>query len=214
MINNQQHRLADLNARVKEDLSCLNFPPTNWSMLVTTEEGHPVSDVVVIGGGMCGLVAWHALARAGIVNMRIVDRAAKGFEGPWLTYARMETLRSPKTLLGPALGVASLSFRAWYTALYGEAKWEELFRIPRPMWMEYLKWYREIMAIPVENDTDVTRILPRPDGLLELTIGNGTEPPIFTRKLVLATGRDGLGEPTIPNFVKGMKRLKILGAFG
>jgi cation diffusion facilitator CzcD-associated flavoprotein CzcO len=210
MIKNQQqqHRLTGLNARVKEDLSYLNFPPANWSMPVTTEEGHPVSDVVVIGGGMCGLVAWHALARAGIVNMRIVDRAAKGFEGPWVSYARMETLRSPKTLLGPALGVASLSFRAWYTALYGGAEWEELFRIPRPMWMEYLKWYREIMAIPVENDTDVTRILPRPDSLLELEIGNGAEPPIITRKLVLATGRDGLGEPTIPNFVKGMKRLK------
>jgi cation diffusion facilitator CzcD-associated flavoprotein CzcO len=202
----KQQRLAALNVRVRQDLSYLNYPPANWSKPVTTAAGDDVSDVVVIGGGMCGLVAWHALTRAGIANLRIVDRAPKGFEGPWVTYARMETLRSPKILLGPALGVASLSFRAWFTALYGEAEWEELFRIPRPMWMDYLRWYRDVMDIPVENDTHVTRVVPRPDGLLELEIAGGAKPAIVTRKLVMATGRDGLGEPTIPDFVKGIER--------
>ncbi|MGF6254480.1 NAD(P)-binding domain-containing protein [Ensifer sp. ZNC0028] len=202
----KQQRLAALNARVRQDLSYLNYPPANWSKPVTTAAGEDVSDVVVIGGGMCGLVAWHALTRAGIANLRIVDRAPKGFEGPWVTYARMETLRSPKILLGPALGVASLSFRAWFTALQGEAEWEELFRIPRPMWMDYLRWYRDVMDIPVENDTHVTRVVPRADGLLELEIAGGAKPAIITRKLVMATGRDGLGEPTIPDFVKTMER--------
>ncbi|MGE6785553.1 NAD(P)-binding domain-containing protein [Ensifer adhaerens] len=202
----KQQRLAALNARVRQDLSYLNYPPANWSKPVTTAAGDDVSDVVVIGGGMCGLVAWHALTRAGIANLRIVDRAPKGFEGPWVTYARMETLRSPKILLGPALGVASLSFRAWFTALQGEAEWEELFRIPRPMWMDYLRWYRDVMDIPVENDTHVTRVVPRADGLLELEIAGGAKPAIITRKLVMATGRDGLGEPTIPDFVKTMER--------
>lgn len=198
--------LTALNARVHEDLSILNYPPANWSMPVTTQDGQAVSDVVVIGAGMCGLVAWHALTRAGIANLRIVDRAPKGAEGPWVTYARMETLRSPKNLLGPALGVPSLSFRAWYTATHGQAEWEVLFRIPRPVWMEYLNWYRQVMNVPVENNIHVTRVVPRPDGLLELEIAGGA--PIITRKLVMATGRDGLGEPTIPDFVKGMERLK------
>ncbi|MGF6160562.1 cation diffusion facilitator CzcD-associated flavoprotein CzcO [Ensifer sp. KUDG1] len=202
----KQQRLAALNARVRQDLSYLNYPPANWSKPVTTAAGEDVSDVVVIGGGMCGLVAWHALTRAGIANLRIVDRAPKGFEGPWVTYARMETLRSPKILLGPALGVASLSFRAWFTALHGDAEWEELFRIPRPMWMDYLRWYRDVMDIPVENDTHVTRVVARADGLLELEIAGGAKPAIITRKLVMATGRDGLGEPTIPDFVKTMER--------
>ncbi|MFK0277197.1 NAD(P)-binding domain-containing protein [Ensifer sp. NPDC090286] len=202
----KQQQLAALNARVRQDLSYLNYPPANWSKPVTTAAGEDVSDVVVIGGGMCGLVAWHALTRAGVANLRIVDRAPKGFEGPWVTYARMETLRSPKILLGPALGVASLSFRAWFTALQGEAEWEELFRIPRPMWMDYLRWYRDVMDIPVENDTHVTRVVPRADGLLELEIAGGAKPAIITRKLVMATGRDGLGEPTIPDFVKTMER--------
>lgn len=207
MTNEQQQRqrLTELNARVRQDLEYLNYPPASWSKPVSVD-GTAVSDAVIIGGGMCGLVAWHALTRGGIANLRIVDRAPKGFEGPWLTYARMETLRSPKTLLGPALGMASLSFRAWFTALYGEAEWEELFRIPRPMWMEYLKWYREVMDVPIENGVHVTRVIPREDGLLELEIAGGAKPPILTRKLVMATGRDGLGEPTIPDFVKGMQR--------
>ncbi|MFT3834173.1 MAG: NAD(P)/FAD-dependent oxidoreductase [Micropruina sp.] len=147
--------------------------------------------------------------RGGIANIRIVDQAPEGYEGPWVTYARMETLRSPKTLLGPALGMASLTFRAWFTALHGEAEWEELFRIPRPMWMEYLKWYREVMQIPVENDTHVTRIMPRPDGLIELQIAGGERPSILTRNVVMATGRDGLGEPTIPGFVEGLERHQL-----
>lgn len=201
-------KLEELNARVRQDLEYLNFPPANWSPKTPNVDGKPVSDVVIIGGGMCGLVAWFAMTRAGIRNMRIIDRAPKGREGPWKTFARMETLRSPKILLGPALGMASLTFRAWYTARYGFPAWEELFRIPRPMWMDYLDWYREVLSIPVENDTHVTRIVPREDGLLELEIDNGNQPSIITRKLVMATGRDGLGAAEIPDFVSGMQRGK------
>lgn len=204
MTNQQQGSLAALNTRVRQDLAFLNYPAANWSKPVETQDGADVSDVVIIGGGMCGLVAWLALTRAGLANLRIVDRAPQGQEGPWVTYARMETLRSPKNLLGPALGMASLTFRAWYTAIRGEEAWEALYRIPRPMWMDYLKWYREVLNVPVENDTHVTRVIPREDGLLELEIAGGTRPSIITRKLVLATGRDGLGEPTIPDFIKGL----------
>ncbi|MBB3978755.1 cation diffusion facilitator CzcD-associated flavoprotein CzcO [Rhizobium azooxidifex] len=211
MTSAQDPRLAELNARVKQDLEYLNFPPANWSKPVGTEVGQDVSDAVIIGGGMCGLVAWLALTRAGIRNLRIVDRAPKGAEGPWVTYARMETLRSPKNLLGPALGMASLTFRAWYTALFGVAAWEELYRIPRPMWMDYLNWYRDVLSVPVENGIDVTRVIPRDDGLLELEIAGGERPSIVTRKLVMATGRDGLGEPAIPDFVAPLTRLKTWG---
>ena len=140
-------KLAELNARVAQDLEYLNYPPANWSPASAKVDGRPVSDVVIIGGGMCGLVGWFALSRVGIRNIRIIDKAPKGREGPWKTFARMETLRSPKTLLGPAAGMASLTFRAWYTALFGIAKWEELYRIPRPMWMDYLDWYLSLIHI-------------------------------------------------------------------
>jgi hypothetical protein len=34
------------------------------------------------------------LMRAQVTNILVLDRAPKGFEGPWLTYARMRTLRA------------------------------------------------------------------------------------------------------------------------
>jgi FAD-dependent urate hydroxylase len=200
--------LAELDVRVRRDLEYLNYPPVNWSKPLVHPSGKPVSDVVIIGGGMCGLVAYFALTRAGIRNMRIIDRSPEGLEGPWVTYARMETLRSPKNLLGPALGMASLTFRAWFIQQYGEAAWGELYRIPRPMWMDYLRWYRKVLDIPVENGVHITRIIPREDGLLELEIAAGASPSILTRKVVMATGREGLGAPAIPAFVKDLPRAR------
>ena len=52
MTDEQHGRLAELNARVKQDLDYLNYPAANWSKPVTTADGQPVSDVVIIGGGM------------------------------------------------------------------------------------------------------------------------------------------------------------------
>lgn len=84
--------LGALESRLREGLKFLCWPGKNW---VIPREG--VTDVVIIGGGMCGMVAWMALKTGGVHNMRVLDRSAEGFEGPWLTYARMETLRSPRS---------------------------------------------------------------------------------------------------------------------
>ena len=197
---------AALDARVRQDLAFLNHPPPNWIPPTASPDGRPVTDVVVIGGGMCGLVAAFALLRGGMRHLRILDRNASGREGPWVTYARMETLRSPKQLLGPAYGMASLTFRAWFTARFGEAAWEELFRIPRAMWMDYLNWYREVLELPVENGVEVRQIRPRDDGLLDLDLAEGA--PLLARKAVLAIGREGLGHPTIPAFVHALPRTR------
>jgi cation diffusion facilitator CzcD-associated flavoprotein CzcO len=190
--------LAALEARLKSDLACLCYPGKSW---VPRRDG--VSDVVIIGGGMCGLVAWLALRTGGLDNMRILDRSAEGREGPWVTYARMETLRSPKVLTGPAFGHGALTFQAWYRAQFGGAAWEALDKIPRPMWMDYLRWYRHVLEIPVENGVSVDRVEPEGD-LLRLHLSGAETGTILTRKLVFATGRDGTGEPNIPGFVKDL----------
>ena len=192
--------LLELEQRVRDDLACLCYPPANW--VVPTASDEQVHDVVVIGGGMCGLVASFALIGAGIQNIRIFDRSEEGLEGPWLTYARMETLRSPKQLTGPAYGMASLTFRAWHVAQFGNDAWAKLDKIPRPMWMEYLRWYRKVLDLPVENGVEVKAIQPE-GAFMRLTItGKGArETSVFTRKVVMATGRDGMGHPSIPDFV-------------
>ncbi len=199
--------LTELEGRVRQDLAYLCYPPANWIPPTRHPAVERVHDVVVVGGGMCGLVASFALIGAGIGNLRIFDRSPQGCEGPWVTYARMETLRSPKHLLGPAYGMASLTFRAWYVAQFGDAAWETLDKIPRPMWMDYLRWYRQVLNLPVENEVEITRIVPR-EGLLEIQLaGAGArETFVLTRKVVLATGRDGTGHPTIPSFVADLPK--------
>ncbi|MDO6584990.1 NAD(P)/FAD-dependent oxidoreductase [Salipiger sp. 1_MG-2023] len=190
--------LDALEARLHEDLEFLCYPGKDW---VPAQDG--VSDVVIIGGGMCGMVAWLNLTAGGIRRIRVLDRNPEGYEGPWLNYARMRTLRSPKTLTGPAGGHGALTFQAWFRAQFGTQAWETLDKIPRPQWMEYLRWYRRALGVPVENGVSVEKVEPQGD-LLKLTLAGGDE--ILCRKLVFATGRDGTGGPNIPGFVEGIDR--------
>ncbi len=196
--------LNALRQRIRFDLTCLNYPPANWVVPTKHPSGAHVSDVVVIGGGMAGLVLTFSLLRNGIRNIRCLDRNPSGREGPWVTYARMETLRSPKTLTGPSAGIPSLTFRAWFIAQFGTAEWDRMDKIPRVMWMDYLRWYRDVLDLPIENNIEVLHIRAQ-DGLLALDIKNHAE-AIVTRKVVMATGREGLGRPFIPNFMRDIPR--------
>ncbi|MDQ2736825.1 MAG: SidA/IucD/PvdA family monooxygenase, partial [Pseudomonadota bacterium] len=130
--------------------------------------------------------------------------------------ARMETLRSPKQLAGPALGIASLTFRAWFEAQFGRDKWDALDKIPRLQWMDYLRWYREVLELPVLNGHRVTDVRPRGNddsgdaaGLVELHVeAYGREQRVWARRIVLATGRAGLGGPQVPAFAQALSRAR------
>ncbi|EPN68135.1 hypothetical protein A245_04670, partial [Pseudomonas syringae pv. actinidiae ICMP 19096] len=74
---------------------------------------------------MAGLALAAELRHLGVAAV-IFDQSPAGFEGPWATTARMETLRSPKQLTGPALGLPALTFRAWYEAQFGADGWAAL----------------------------------------------------------------------------------------
>ncbi|MDF0603534.1 NAD(P)/FAD-dependent oxidoreductase [Psychromarinibacter sp. C21-152] len=192
--------LARLEAQVQDALGLLCYPGKPW---IPQREG--VTDVVIVGGGMCGMLAWFALTGAGITNIRILDRNPAGLEGPWLNYARMETLRSPKELTGPSYGQAYLTFQAWYRAQYGAEAWRDLDKIPRPMWMEYLRWYRRVLNVPVENGVSVDRIGPE-DELIRVQHSGAQTGSFLARKVIFATGRDGTGQPSIPDFVGDLPR--------
>lgn len=195
--------LAALEARLRQDLEWLELPAKNW-VPPREVDGRSVHDVVIIGAGMCGLAAAGALRNLGIRNIALYDRAPAGQEGPWMTFARMRTLRSPKQLTGPALGLPALTFRAWYEAQFGRDAWDALGRIPRTQWMQYLIWYRRMLDLPVQNDTDVTAIRPFGADLLELDIAH--QESVLARRLVLATGRDGLGGPYVPDLVRDIDK--------
>ena len=192
--------LARLAREARADLGRLNFPVANWVPPATAPDGSAVVDVLVAGAGMCGQTAAHALLREGVTNLRVVDRAARGEEGPWGTYARMLTLRSPKHLTGPDLGVPSLTFRAWYEAQHGAAGWSALHKVGRIDWRDYLLWVRETVGLPVENGVSLVAVADHA-GLLRVTLRSARgDETAWTRKLVLALGRDGSGAPRWPAF--------------
>ncbi|MCS3433865.1 NAD(P)-binding domain-containing protein [Klebsiella sp. BIGb0407] len=196
--------LVALEAQLRQDLEYLELPAKSW-VPEHLHDGKPVRDVVVIGAGMCGLAAVAKLQLSGVSNVVAYDAAAAGLEGPWVTFARMETLRSPKSLHGPALGLAQLTFRAWFTAQWGRESWQALDKIAKDQWMDYLIWYRNVLNLPVHNNVRVTRITPV-DDLLALELSGEETGLVYTRRLVLATGRSGLGGFAVPEFLAGIDR--------
>ena len=199
--------LAALEARLREDLSRLELPARPW-VVPREHQGRVMADVVIVGGGMAGLTAAAALKFLGIEAL-VFDRSPVGLEGPWATTARMETLRSPKQLTGPALGLASLTFRAWYEARFGMAAWAELDKIDRLHWMEYLRWYRQVLGLKVHNEHTVESIEPHGDARVTLRVRNPTHGfEVTARRVVLATGRDGLGSSWVPDFAHALPRAR------
>jgi cation diffusion facilitator CzcD-associated flavoprotein CzcO len=188
----------DLALRVAADLKCLGLPAANWPATVAGPDGRPMTDVLMIGAGMCGIAAAAALIFKGVRNLLVVDASADGREGPWVTYARMQTLRSPKHLPGPALGIPSLTFRAWFTATRGLAEWEALYKIPNEVWQDYLTWLKRVLALPVRNGVAAERIVPA-EGHVAVALSDGGT--VHARRVVVATGRGGTGGPFIPDTV-------------
>lgn len=189
------------DAAVARDLEELGLPADNWPVPVPGPDGRPVRDVLVVGAGMNGIAAAASLTFKGVRNIAVIDAAAPGREGPWLTYARMGTLRSPKTLPGPALGIPSLTYRAWHEARFGIADWEALYKIPNALWAQYLSWLQRVLALPVTHRLALTRLEPAGCLLRATLAGEDGGRAVFARRVVLATGRRGAGGDAWPDFV-------------
>lgn len=177
---------------MRRDLDMLNLPAREW--LPKRSE----LDVLVVGAGMNGIAAAGALMMRGIRNIAVLDAAAPGQEGPWVTYAKMEMLRSPKTLPGPCFGIPSLTYRAYHEARFGLADWQALYKIPNQLWQDYLAWLQRVLALPVRHNTRVGRLLPAL-GMLRAELADGAS--LLARRVVLATGRGGAGGLYWPSLV-------------
>lgn len=186
------------------DLKLINFPPFDWRGHRHQDDLNSTYDVVIIGGGMSGLTAGTALFKEGIFHLKVFDKNPAGEEGPWITYARMKTLRSYKGIMGPALGIPSLTFHAWFEALYGAGAWKQLNKIPNALWMDYLKWYRKAMQLPIENEATLVDLIPNGKGFMLHFLQRGQPLIVQARKVILATGRNGFGGAFIPSFAKDL----------
>jgi cation diffusion facilitator CzcD-associated flavoprotein CzcO len=191
--------LAALEGRVRADLAKTAHPDAAWLTPKLAPGDRPALDVLIVGAGQSGLATAFGLLRSQVSNILVLDKSEEGQEGPWLTYARMHTLRSPKHFTGPDLDIPSLTYQSWHEARFGEEDWRKLDLISRELWAEYLLWFRRIVDLPVRNGCEVVEISPAPGGLLAAKVqtANGAD-TLYARKIVLATGQEGMGDWTVP----------------
>ncbi|AWN47471.1 NAD(P)/FAD-dependent oxidoreductase [Methylobacterium terrae] len=198
--------LDALLVRIKDEIARTAHPRAPWLTPRKGPDGEQAHDVIVVGAGQSGLAIAFGLMRAQVTNILVLDRAPAGLEGPWLTYARMRTLRSPKDFTGPDLGLPALTYQSWHEARYGAAAWEALDLIAREDWAAYLAFVRLATGVPVENDVTVTGIAPaqgRSDaGLLAVADARGRVR--HARKVVLATGQEGAGRWAVPEVLSDL----------
>jgi FAD-dependent urate hydroxylase len=194
--------LALLNKQVKKDLTYLAYGGADWVRPLTHNQGH-VYDAIIVGGGQSGLAAAFGLLRERISNILVIDENPEGYEGPWDTYARMVTLRTPKHLTSVDLGIPSLTFRSWWEAQFGPKSWDAIDKISRHDWMNYLRWYRKVLNLPVINEVKLKLIEPSMEGIHHLQIDGAGAPArqLLTRKVILATGIQGGGEWHVPPMI-------------
>jgi cation diffusion facilitator CzcD-associated flavoprotein CzcO len=191
--------LDTLEARVRADLAKIEHPGAAWVAQKLGPDGRPALDVLIVGAGQSGIAAAFGLMRSQVTNILVLDKSEQGREGPWLTYARMHTLRSPKDYTGPDLDIPSLTYQSWHEARFGETDWRNLDLIPRELWAEYLLWFRRVLRLPIRNGYEVVEIAPAAGGLLAATVQSaGGVEILYARKVVLATGQEGMGDWTIP----------------
>jgi cation diffusion facilitator CzcD-associated flavoprotein CzcO len=191
--------LITLEAQVRDDLAKTAHPNAAWLDAKSGPDDQLTLDVLVVGAGQSGIAVGFGLMRSKVTNILVLDKAEEGLEGPWLTYARMPTLRSPKHFTGPDLDIPSLTYQSWHEAMFGKEHWQKLDRIPRRHWVDYLLWFRRIVGVPVRNGCELLEIAPAADGLLAATVQSaGGVETHYARKIVLATGQEGMGNWTIP----------------
>src|SRR3954451_10799524 len=151
---------ADPDADARTALRLIGPDPANW---VPDRPGID-HDVAILGGGQTGCALAFALRRAGIGKVTILEAAPdESRAGVWLNAARMNLLRTPKTLPGPELGIPAFSFQAWYEARHGQDAYAAIDRIVRTDWADYLSWYKQFLGINPRYQTRVTRIEPDAD---------------------------------------------------
>ncbi|MBX9667541.1 MAG: NAD(P)/FAD-dependent oxidoreductase [Candidatus Obscuribacterales bacterium] len=200
--------LRRLECRLKRDLETLAYPARPWVHSRALPGGGNVLDALIVGGGQSGLAIAFGLMREKVTNLLVVDRNAIGREGPWRKFARMATLRTPKHMIGPDQGIISLTFRAWYQALHGESGWKQLGNIPTEVWADYLSWYRDVLALPVQNDTELGAITFDDKSQCFAVPARGKDggTMLHARKIVLATGIDGSGRWETPEYIRTLPR--------
>lgn len=199
--------LPALEARAKRELDLLSYPGRDWVLPRSAPDGSQALNVLVIGGGQGGVAVAAKLGLERVDRVRVVDANPADQSGPWVTFARMITLRTPKHVSGPDLEVPALTVRAWYEAQHGEGSWERLGLIPKEEWNAYLCWVRKMFSVELSPNTRAGAVrYDAESGLfavpLTATDRERSETLVWARRVVLATGIEGSGDWAVPELIR------------
>jgi FAD-dependent urate hydroxylase len=192
--------LADVAAR--ESLRLLGLDGNNW-IAHREDIDH---DVAIIGGGQSGITVAHALLRAGVARVSVIDAGRSESDSAWRARARMRTLRTGKTISGPELGNAALSFRAWFESRNGTTAFDAIDRISTDDWADYIEWFHRQTGVEIRRGVRVTDIAPADSGLRLSLEQDGRRWTETARKVVLAGGVAGTGGPHVPSALAKLPR--------
>jgi cation diffusion facilitator CzcD-associated flavoprotein CzcO len=195
--------LQTLSAQAQAQLDALSYPKKQW-VTPRDHDGTPVLDVAIIGAGQSGLTIALGLKRENVTNIRLYERSQPEKAGPWRSFARMKTLRTPKHVSGPEAGIPALTPESWYRAKFGDATWESLGKIPRAQWQDYLIWLRKTIDPPVLNGVEVMDLEPLPTGITAIhyrDLASGDVRIDYARAVVLAPGIEATGAWAVPDMI-------------
>lgn len=196
LLPDAEQRLQSLVAALEADLDVLSYPCRTWNY----QQDKDVLEVAIIGAGHTGKSVAFGLRRHGIEHIRIFDAKSPGQEGPWRSYARNRTLRTPKQVTGGLdWGIANLNFRRWCCACYGDDYWQQMQFIPRLLWAEYLDWYAQVLQLPIQHNTPIDTVTWNEAGqhfCLETP-----QSKYSARFVILAMGIESSGGKAIPALV-------------
>jgi FAD-dependent urate hydroxylase len=195
--------LDALAAQAQAQLDMLSYPARPW-VVPRQHEGTEVLDVAIVGAGQSGMTIALGLMRENVTNIRLYERALPGKAGPWRSFARMKTLRTPKHVSGPEMGIPALTPEAWYRARFGDLAWAQLGKIPREDWQDYLDWLRDTVNPPIRHGVEVVDLEPLPGGITAVRQRDaaGRETVDYARAVVLTPGIEATGAWAVPDFVR------------
>src|SRR5258708_27719821 len=92
--------LEALELLVKRDLDMTRYPAKSWVLPRLAPDGKHALDVLIVGRGQAGSAVAFGLMQQRVTNLLIIDEHAAGREGPWNSYARLESLRPQQDVRG------------------------------------------------------------------------------------------------------------------
>ncbi|MGB7484557.1 MAG: NAD(P)/FAD-dependent oxidoreductase [Phormidesmis sp.] len=196
-----EQRLEQLEKNLKDDLEVACYPGRTWDY----SRSQNILEVAIVGAGQGGKSAAFGLRQHGVNNVIIFDKRPAKQEGVWRAFARNAKLRSPKKITGGLeWGIPNLNFCRWCAACYGSDYWQSIKYAPRLLWAEYLDWYAQVLALPIQNNTDIQRVTwNEVEQCFWLHATNRGASALYKARFVIfATGMECAGGKNIPAIIR------------